>query len=89
MRDYEEMVRILSASADFLALAPVEGAPRSLSKQELTQVAKSLIIESGVYDNVLAAYKAVCSMLDKKSVVVFIGSIYQLDKVRSIFESDG
>ena len=88
-KDYEEMVRILSASADFLALAPVEGAPRSLSKQELTQVAKSLIIENGVYDNVLAAHKAVRSMLDKKSVVVFIGSIYQLDKVRSIFESDG
>ncbi len=83
-KDYSEMIKLLSESADKLFLVPVE-IGRALSYTELIDVVKTNKLDAVVYKGLKEAYIAAESINEDK-LVCFIGSLYQLTSIYELFE---
>lgn len=83
-KDYHEMIKLLSLSADILYLVPVD-CPRALTTSELTEATNVNIIKAEVFDELNQAYSKACR-LDEKKLICFIGSLYQLSSIYELFE---
>jgi len=84
-KDYETMLKTISENADYLALVPVKNNPRSLQEMELTEIAKGFNISKDVYSDLETAVQNVRRMSDGNTVIVCLGSIFQLDGVYKLF----
>ena len=83
-KDYLEMLRLLSSSADRLFLVPID-CPRAMNVLELSEVVNENIIDAEVFDDLNQAYFNALA-LDEKKLICFIGSLYQLNSIYELLE---